>query len=267
MGAMRSEAWIPLVATVISLEFTMALLRRWRASRRSYLRSWLISFVFFTAGTAALWYGVAFGWSSPSFRAFYLFGAFLSAPWLAQGELELLAPPKFARVTGVFLALITVNMIFLIGYAPFVDNQTVAGNELPHGKDLFPVYIRVAVVFANVVGTVVVVGGTVWSGLRSRGRGPAATSRFRGTMLIALGVLISAAGGGLTYLGEANGLAISLVLGVAVMYYGFVVASRRPAAHRAARRRRRDRRNDETVEPGHLLDRDADDAGAELVRA
>lgn len=264
---MRSEAWLPLAATVISLEFTLALWRRWRLSRRSYLRSWLLSFVFFTAGSAALWYGVAFGWSSPTFRAFYLFGAFLAAPWLAQGELELLAPPRFARITAVFLLLISVNMLFVIGYQPFVDGRTASGFAMPHGKDLFPVYVRAAVVVSNIIGTVVVVGGTVWSGLRSRGRGPAAASRFRGTMLIALGVLISAAGGGLTYLDEENALALSLLLGVVVMYVGFVVASRRPAAHRAARRRRRDRTRDETVEPGHLLDRDADVADEQLVTA
>lgn len=263
---MRSEAWLPLAAAVISLEFTSALLRRWRHGRRSYLRSWLISFVFFTVGTAALWYGVAFGWSSATFRLFYLCGAFLAPPWLAQGELELLAPPKFARITGVFLVLITINMAFLIGYAPFVEGRSAAATLIPHGKELFPVYIRIAVVISNIVGTIVVVGGTIWSGVRSRGRGPAAASRFRGTMLIALGVLISAAGGGLTYLGEANGLAVSLVTGVAVMYYGFVVASRRPAAHRAARRRRRDRQRDETVEPGHLLDRDVE-SSAGLVAA
>ncbi|MEO6715272.1 MAG: hypothetical protein ABIM89_17875 [Mycobacteriales bacterium] len=263
---MRSQAWIPLAATVIALEFTMALWRRWRQSRRSYLRSWLVSFVFFTAGSASLWYGAAFGWSSLSFRSFYLCGAFLAAPWLAQGELELLAPPKLARISGVFLLLITINMVFVIGYQPFVDGTSVAGFGTPHGKDLFPIYVRVAVVVSNVIGTIVVVGGTVWSGLRSRGRGPAAASRFRGTMLITLGVLVSAAGGGLTYLGEENGLALSLVTGVALMYYGFVVASRRPAAHRAARHRRRDRSNDDTVEPGHLLDRDIE-PGPELVSA
>jgi len=244
----------------------MALWRRWRLSRRSYLRSWLISFVFFTAGTAALWYGVAFGWSSPTFRVFYLCGAFLAAPWLAQGELELLAPPKVAGITGVFLLLISVNMVFIIGYQPFVGRRLVTGFGLPP-NELFPDYIRVAVVLSNILATIVVVGGTVWSGLRSRGRGPAAAARFRGTMLIALGVLISAAGGGSTYLGEENGLALSLVLGAAVMYYGFVVASRRPAAHRAARRRRRDRAGDETVEPGQLLERDVDESDPQLVEA
>jgi hypothetical protein len=261
---MRSQAWVPLLATVISLEFTFALLRRWRLSRRSYLRSWLLSFVFFTAGTAALWYGVAFGWSSPSLRLYYLCGAFLSVPWLALGELELLMPPRVARIMLVFLLLITVNSVFIFGAVPFVHDRVVAGPAIPAGKDFFPTGVIVAVALSNSIGTLVVVGGTLWSGWRSRGRGPAAASRFRGTLLITIGVGFAAAGGALTFLGKENALAASLAIGVGIMYAGFVIASRKPGAHRAARRRRRDRHRDETVEPGHLLDRDTE-ATADLV--
>lgn len=263
---MRSQAWVPLVATVISLEFTLALLRRWRVSRRSYLRSWLISFVFFTAGTAALWYGVAFGWSSPSLRFYYLCGAFLSVPWLALGELELLMAPKATRIMAFFLMLITVNGAFVFGAIPFLAGKTVAGPAIPVGAEFFPAGVIVAVALSNSIGTLIVVGGTLWSGWRSRGRGPAATSRFRGTLLITIGVGFAAAGGALTFLGKENALAGSLAIGVAIMYSGFVIASRRPGAHRAARRRRRDRTPEETVDPGHLLDRDSDPS-AELVSA
>ncbi|MFN2626468.1 MAG: hypothetical protein ABR520_10345, partial [Mycobacteriales bacterium] len=86
---MRSEAVVPLLATVVAFEFALALGRRWRVARRPYLRSWALSLGFFAAGCASLWYGVAFGWSGPSFRAYYICGALLSVPWLAMGELEL----------------------------------------------------------------------------------------------------------------------------------------------------------------------------------
>jgi hypothetical protein len=255
---MRSEAWVPLVATVISFEFTMALWRRWRESRRSYLRSWLLSLAFFTAGCAALWYGVAFGWSSPTFRAYYLFGAFLAAPWLALGELELLLAPKLARVIGFMLALVSLDMALVIAAVSFVEGRSVAGFAIPHGKDLFPVSVRVMVVLANVLGTFVVVGGTLWSGWRSRGGGPAAAARFRGTMLITVGVLFAAGGGGLTFLGQANALAGSLAIGVGLMYFGFVVASRRPGVHRATHHA--EAVSLSTVEPGRLPDRDKEAA-------
>ncbi|MEP7055710.1 MAG: hypothetical protein ABI912_10730, partial [Actinomycetota bacterium] len=153
---MRSQAWVPLAATFISIEFTLALLRRWRLSRRSYLRSWLISFVFFTAGTGALWYGVAFGWSSPSLRLYYLCGAFLSVPWLAQGELELLMPPKTARILLFFLVLISVNSVFVFGAVPFVREAVVSGTAIPRGKEFFPTWVIVGVILSNALGTLVV---------------------------------------------------------------------------------------------------------------
>lgn len=248
---MRGEAVLPLVATLISLEFTLALLRRWSLSRRPYLRSWAISLGMFTIGCAALWYGTAFGWSEPTFRTFYVCGAMLSVPWLAMGEIELLVRPAAARIVLFFLLLFSANAVLVLSVVPLVDGAPPFGLSLPHGRDYFPAGARYGlVVVSNAVGTLTVVGGTLWSGWRSRGGGAAARARFRGTSLIVLGVLIAATSGGLTFLGEAGSVAATLGLGAAVMYAGFVVASRRPGAHRAARRRQRVAETDETLAPG-----------------
>lgn len=225
---------LPLVATVIAWEFALALFRRWRASRRPYLRSWALSLLFFAAGAAALAYAEAFGWSSPVFRTYYVCGALLSVPWLAMGELELLAPPKVTRVVLAFLVLFSLDAAITVGASPFAHAGHVTGYAVPAGKEWFGALPRVLVVLSNAVGTLVVVGGTVWSGWRSRGRGAAARARFRGTLVITLGVLIAAAGGALTFLSQVNSQAVTLTAGVAVMYAGFVLASRRPGSHRAA---------------------------------
>ena len=230
---MRSEAVLPLLATVIAWEFALALARRWRASRRPYLRSWALSLFFFAAGAAFLWYGEAFGWSGPVFRGFYICGALLSVPWLAMGELELLMSPRVTRVLLFFLVVFSLDAAIVVGASSFVDAKVVSGFALPAGKDYFGALPRVLVVVANAVGTLVVVGGTLWSGLRSRGGGAAARARFRGTLVITLGVLVAAAGGALTFLSKVNGQAATLAAGVAVMYAGFVLASRRPGTHRA----------------------------------
>lgn len=246
---MRSQAVLPLVATVVSWEFALALVRRWRRSRRPYLRSWAISLLFFAAGSACLWYGTAFGWTEPVFRGYYICGALLSVPWLAMGELELLARPKVARVLLVFLVLFSVDAAIVVGASDFVHPLPEGGFTPPHGSDHFGVLPRVLVVLSNAVGTFVVLGGTLWSGWRARGQGPAARSRFRGTLVIALGVAIAAAGGTLTFLSEEDSQAATLALGVTVMYAGFVLASRRPGAHRAGRSERR-RAEEETFAPG-----------------
>lgn len=229
---MRAEAVLPLLATVVAWEFALALVRRWWRSRRPYLRSWAISLLCFAIGSGCLWYAEAFGWSSPVFRAYYIFGALLSVPWLAMGELELLAPAKVTRVVLAFLVLFSLDAAITIGASPFAHAGRLTGFAVPAGKDWFGVLPRVLVVVSNAVGTLVVVGGTVWSGLRSRGRGRAARTRFRGTLVITAGVLIAAAGGALTFLSKVNSQAATLAAGVTVMYVGFVLASRRTGAHR-----------------------------------
>ena len=50
--------------------------------------------------SAALWVAEAAGWSSPSFRAFYLFGAILNVPWLALGTVFLLAGRRIGDGVG-----------------------------------------------------------------------------------------------------------------------------------------------------------------------
>ena len=229
---MRSQAVLPLVATVVAWEFALALFRRWRRSRRPYLRSWALSLLFFAAGSGCLWYGTAFGWSEPVFRAYYICGALLSVPWLAMGEIELLARPTVARVLLAFLVLFSIDAAITVAASPFVADATISGYAAPHGSDVFGALPRVLVVVSNAVGTLVVVGGTLWSGWRSRRQGYAARARFRGTLVIALGVLVAATGGALTFLSEEDSQAATLAVGVTVMYAGFVLASRRPAAHR-----------------------------------
>ena len=226
---MRAEAVLPLVATVIAWEFALALFRRWWRSRRPYLLSWGLSLLFFALGSGFLAYGTAFGWSGVSLRGYYVFGAMLSVPWLAMGELELLWPSRATRVLAVFLAILSVDVAIVLSA---VDLATpVSGFEVPHGSDHFGGVPIAMVVVSNSVGTLVVLAGTVWSGLRSRRAGAAARARFRGTLVIAFGVGIAAAGGALTFLSKVASQAVTLTLGVAVMYAGFVLASRPPRSN------------------------------------
>ncbi|MCA1823036.1 MAG: hypothetical protein LC640_01965, partial [Frankia sp.] len=213
------------------------------------------------AGCASLWYGVAFGWSGPSFRAYYICGALLSVPWLAMGELELLLRPAVARVVLAFLVLFSLDAAITLAAVPFTDHAVVLGTAIPAGKDFYGGLPLALVVVSNSLGTLVVVGGTLWSGWRARGRGAAAAARFRGTLVILAGVLAAASGGALTFLGRENALAASLAVGVALMYAGFVLASRRPGTHRAARRAASVAGHSDTVEPGE----DPGAAAAELT--
>ena len=164
------------------------------------------------------------GWWTPlSFKLYYLFGAVLNVPWLALGTVELLAGPFTRRVYVAGLGAFTVLSVVLVALAR-VAPADLSGRLLPEGKEFLPVAVRVLAVLGNTVGTLIVVGGAVASGLALRSRRDL-RPRFEGNLLIALGVLLAAGGGVFAFLASSDKLALGLALGASVMYLGFRRAS------------------------------------------
>jgi hypothetical protein len=78
------------------------------------------------------------------------------------------------------------------------------------------------------------VGGAVWSAMRMRGRIDL-RDRFVGTLLIALGATVIAGfGSAFAALGYLAAFTISLLVGIAIMFWGFLRASRRTPAPSSA---------------------------------
>src|SRR6266508_2622044 len=192
---------LPAVATAASAAFAVAVLRQYAARRRTHQLAWGVGLAMFALASLALMTGVAAGWTPFGFKVYYLFGAMLNVPWLALGTVSLLAGPLARRA-------------YLAGLALFTAASRV----------LLPVPVRVLAVLGNTVGTVVVVGGAVASGLALRHRREL-RPRFEGNLLIALGVLLAASGGVLAFLDRSDKLAVGLALGASVMYVGFRRAS------------------------------------------
>jgi hypothetical protein len=214
---------LPGVAAAASAAFAVAVLRRYAARRRPYQLAWGIALSMFTVASLALTAGVVAGWSPVSFKLYYLFGAVLNVPWLALGTVELLAGPAARRAYLAALAAFTLVSVALVALAR-VTAADLAGRLLPEGKEFLPVAVRVLAVVGNTVGTLVVVGGAVASGLAMRSRREL-RPRFEGTLLIALGVLLAASGGVLAFLASSDKLALGLAVGASVMFLGFRRAS------------------------------------------
>jgi hypothetical protein len=214
---------LPGVAAAASAAFAVAVLRQYAARRRPYQLAWGIALSMFTVASLALMAGVVAGWSPVSFKLYYLFGAVLNVPWLALGTVELLAGPAARRAYLAALAAFTLVSVVLVALAR-VTAADLAGRLLPEGKEFLPVAVRVLAVVGNTVGTLVVVGGAVASGLAMRSRRDL-RPRFEGTLLIALGVLLAASGGVLAFLASSDKLALGLAVGASVMYLGFRRAS------------------------------------------
>src|SRR5919108_1150285 len=213
---------LPAVATAASAAFAVAVLRQYAARRRTHQLAWGVGLAMFALASLALTVGVAAGWSPFGFKVYYLFGAMLNVPWLALGTVALLAGPVARRAYLAGLALFTAASTVLVAAAP-VGAADLTG-RLPEGKAFLPVPVRVLAVLGNTVGTLIVVGGAVASGLALRHHRHL-RARFEGNLLIALGVLLAAGGGVFAFLDRSDKLALALALGASVMYLGFRRAS------------------------------------------
>jgi hypothetical protein len=214
---------LPGIAAVASAAFAVAVLRQYAARRRPHQLAWGVALSMFAVASLALTAGGAAGWTPVSFKVYYLFGAILNVPWLALGTVELLASRAVARAYLVGLAAFTVLSFVLVGLAR-VTPADLAGRLLPEGKEFLPAGVRLLAVVGNTVGTLVVLGGAMVSGLALRSRRDL-RPRFEGTLLIALGVLLAAGGGVFAFLASSDQLALGLALGASVMYLGFRRAS------------------------------------------
>jgi hypothetical protein len=113
----------------------------------------------------------------------------------------------------------------------------IAVKGIPVGKDHFGVLPRALAGSASGLGAIVVFGGAVWSAVRfARSRRPGSGRLAGSNALIALGTLVLSSGGLLQgIVGSDESFAITLAVGIAVIYLGFVVASgtRRESVERA----------------------------------
>ena len=240
------KAALAAAATVVALAFTLALFERWRARRRRHEAAWTVSLALFTIASASLWVGVSAGWSSITFRVFYLFGAVLNVPWLALGTIELLAGPRWGRPGRAWLVAFSAFAAGVVLEAPLKARVAVHG--LPQGREVFGVLPRVLAAVCSGGAAVVVIGGALWSARRLwRGRarssaaapvpGHVARRLAAGNVLIAVGTLVLSASGTLNgRLGAEKAFAVTLTIGIVVLFGGFLVstnAGRAPSRHGA----------------------------------
>src|SRR5436305_3040881 len=204
----------------------MSTFDRWVARRRRHELAWAIALVLFAAGAFFLWLGASIGWSLPIFRGFYLFGAVINVPVLALGTVYLLAGRRAGDRAALAVGAFAAFAAGVIASAPAhaITDPTV----LPQGSDVFEALPRVLAAVASGGGALVVLGGAVWSAVRLRHG-----TRMWANVVIAVGTLVLGASGLLnSVLGEMEAFAVTLAIGVSVLYAGFLLAvtpARRPA--------------------------------------
>lgn len=221
------------VATILACVFALATLQRASEGRGPHQWAWTVALACFAAASAALAVGASTGWDAGTYKVFYLMGAILSVPWLALGTVFLLfggAVGRRARGGLVFFSGLAAGAVLVATLAP------ISGPAIPVGREVFvPALPRVLAAVASSGGALVIVVGAVWSLVRLlRSAGVPGRARLAAAnALVALGTLVLSSGGLVQgRMGHDEAFAVTLALGIAVVYTGFLVADgvRRPAA-------------------------------------
>ena len=219
----------PALAALVAVAFAGALARRFLERRRSYQAFWAVALVMYAVASAAVALGTLNGWTSGEFRVYWALGAVLNVPFLAQGEIDLLIRSRAMRwATYVLLAFVTAYTIAVVRTAPTFSPAL--GDDLPSGKEVFgdgTAAHRLPQLIA-IPAYLVLVVGAAWSAWRMRGR-PELRDRSVGTLLIAFGATVIAGfGSAFAALGMLLAFSIALLVGIAIMFAGFLRASRAP---------------------------------------
>src|SRR3984893_7533547 len=156
-----------LAATAISTAFALTLWMPYRCNPQPFLLPWSVALAIFALAARTEVIGAAAGWSPLLYRTYYYFGGIMVVGVLALGTIFLLAP-RFGRLAlWVLLVLAAIGLAGILGArlqpgllqtheVPSVDTI-----RLEHGA-----FNGVAILMAailNIAGTIILVGGALWS--------------------------------------------------------------------------------------------------------
>jgi hypothetical protein len=219
------------LAALLALAFAAVVGRRWARTRRPAFAAWAAGLLIFAIAAASQAIGLRDGFSPAVFRVFYLFGGVLGVIYLAQGTVYLMAPRRLAHASAVVLAVVTVvvaadAVVIPVDSAKLGTAAGVLGEAITgHGNPLY-----IGAVVCNILGTVILVGGSGWSAFRLW-RDRAGLDRVVCNVLLTSGALVIAfgfsaaktVGGGRD---AVDSLGVYEAVGIAVMFAGFLSLGR-----------------------------------------
>jgi hypothetical protein len=229
--------YIPFLSTLVTFIFVAGVFNRYRYKKGKHLLFWGIGLVFFGLGTLSE-VVMSFTYSTAVLKLWYLSGAMLTAAWLGQGTVFLLVR-KRGWAAGLATGLILLSLIsaVLIALAPVTEAASTYNTAMPISTQYKAILVRsgaitLLTVLFNIYGTLGLVGGALYSAFlfwRKR----VLANRMVGNVLIAGGALLPAMAGSFVQAGIVDALYVSELLGVILMYVGFLQATA-PQTDRAA---------------------------------
>jgi hypothetical protein len=215
--------YLPIVTTVVSAIFAVAVFRRWKEKGGTHLLWWAFGMVAYGAGTIAESLTTIFGWHEGIFRAWYISGALLGGAPLAQGTAYLHFPRRVAHGTAVLLASAIVVASVAVLVTP-VDASLAESHRLS-GAVFTDQSVRRFSPFINSYAALVLIGGAIVSAARFAS---VAGQRHRmwANVAIALGGLLPGIGGASARFGHIEVLYVTELVGLLLIFVGFRLSTR-----------------------------------------
>ena len=222
-----------LVATVISATFAGTLWTRYRAKPRPYLLVWSIALAIYAIAAFTEVIGAAAGWSPFLYRTYYYFGGILVVGPLALGTIYLLAPRYSRLALWILVLLAGIGLVGLLGAnlqaVKLQTHQVPDADTIKAQGGLFNVLAILMAAILSSVGSIILIGGALWSAYGVWRKG-GAQSRLIANILIAAGALIVGGASTLTRVFHIYDLFyVGQAIGVLVMFGGFLAAQRVPS--------------------------------------
>jgi hypothetical protein len=222
-----------LAAMAISAAFALTLWVQYRSKPRPYLLAWSVALAIYAVAALTEVIGAAAGWSPLLYRTYYYFGGILVVGVLALGTIYLLAP-QFSRIAlWILIVLAAIGLAGVLGaqlqVVKLETHQVPNADTIKVQGGLSNVVAILMAALINIIGSVILIGGALWSAYGAWRKG-GAQSRLVANILIAAGAFIVAGASTLTRLFHAYELFyVGQAIGVLVMFGGFLAAQRAPS--------------------------------------
>ncbi|MCL4517182.1 MAG: hypothetical protein M1379_16620 [Firmicutes bacterium] len=204
------DRWLfPLLASLLSAIFAYFLGQQYRERKKPHQLTWLVSFLVFSFAAFAEFYSEVWGWNAGLYRFYYVAAASLVA-FMAAGTVYLFSRRAGHLFVGA-VVLVTLVMLYRSLTAPinvgaFVPGVTVAGKAMPNSVRIFSPLLTVPSSLILIFGAII-----SW-----------AKAGAWYNLLIAAGTLIIAGSGSAARFGVPRFLYLGEMLGLAVIFAGFM---------------------------------------------
>jgi len=204
-------AAVSLGATVVSLTFAALVFNQWISRRKPFQMAWSLGLGLYGLAAFAQFLAEAYGWTPSTYKAYYLVAAPLVAV-LGIGSVLLIH-----RRAGVGFALYTIVVFagFAVAVAGATVNTAALSSPIPVAGTALPDNVRIFSPLFTIPGSVALIGIAAYSYWRTR---------LMFNLWIGIGALIIAAGGSLARFNLSWALYIGELVGIAIMFWGFLAS-------------------------------------------